>query len=87
MSERIGKYLSVRDEPVAPGRKTRVWSVLTNHGDVLGFVRWFGRWRQYTFDPSTGTGFNRDCLLDIAGGCESPHHGGATRSWADEVES
>ncbi len=56
----------MREEPIPAGRKTRVWAVRTNYGDVLGHVRWFGRWRQYTFDPAVGTTFNRDCLIDLA---------------------
>lgn len=43
--------------------KTGVWAVRSKRsGDVLGEIRWFGRWRQYTFSPSPGTTFNPDCL-------------------------
>lgn len=66
-SERIGKYLSVERSHYQPrGGRTVRWNVLTNHGDCLGAIAWFGRWRQYTFDPVQGSTFNRDCLLDIA---------------------
>lgn len=64
--KRIGEYLSVQIDQREPGRKTDTWQVFTNHGGLLGHVAWFGRWRQYTFDPEPGTGFNRRCLLDLA---------------------
>jgi len=63
---RIGQYLSVNRLERPNGRKTDRWEVLTNAGELLGGIQWFGRWRQYTFDPAPGTTFNRDCLLDIA---------------------
>ena len=63
---RIGQYLQVQDLPRRPGRTTDRWQVLGNGGDVLGVVQWFGRWRQYTFDPAPGTTFNATCLRDIA---------------------
>lgn len=65
-SERIGKYLSVGQLPLVPGRKTKQWSVLTNRGDELGRVQWYGPWRQFTFDPRPSSTLNRDCLLDLA---------------------
>ncbi len=65
--EPIGKYLSVERSDYQPrgGRTTR-WRIVGQHGDMLGTVSWFGRWRQYTFDPAPHTTFNRECLLDIA---------------------
>jgi hypothetical protein len=64
--ERIGKYLTVHGgEPLA-GRRTLRWEVQGNDSALLGTVRWYGAWRQYTFDPTPGTTFNRDCLIDLA---------------------
>lgn len=42
-------------------------------GDKLGEIRWFSRWRQYTFYPEPGTIFNHDCLKAIAGFCKAMH--------------
>lgn len=64
-TERIGAYLSVRKFPPDPKRKTSRWTVLSNYGGELGTVGWFGRWRQYTFDPAVLTTFNAGCLRDI----------------------
>lgn len=67
MNERIGKYLEVELSNRQPrGGRTSRWRVIGNNGDCLGIVGWFARWRQYCFDPSNGTTFNRDCLIDIA---------------------
>lgn len=34
-------------------------------GDILGVIKWFGRWRQYSFFPRPETIFNTECLNDI----------------------
>ena len=68
MAERLGKYMVVTlvAEP-RPDRKTSVWEILnTNSSARLGLVRWYGRWRQYTFEPSPETVFNRDCMIDLS---------------------
>ena len=36
------------------------------HGNVLGFVKWYGPWRQYCFYSEEGCVFNDGCLQDIA---------------------
>jgi hypothetical protein len=47
--------------------KTRRWGVFSLlHGDRLGTVSWYGRWRQYTFAPEPETVWNKDCLRDLA---------------------
>lgn len=63
---RIGKYLSVEIQPRPANRKTDTWQVFATAGSELGCVKWFGRWRQYTFDPSGRTTFNSGCLQDLA---------------------
>lgn len=47
-------------------RKTKIWRVDSIHGDLLGEVLWFGRWRCYTFHPAAATIFNSGCLDDIS---------------------
>lgn len=50
------------------GRKTKVWRVQGKGtgSPHLGVIKWFGRWRQYTFHPAPETVFNPGCLRDIA---------------------
>jgi hypothetical protein len=56
------KYLEFR-EKVVQGRKTPIIQIYSkNHGDLLGEIKWFGRWRQYTFFPCSDTIWNVDCL-------------------------
>lgn len=31
----------------------------------LGYIRWYGSWRQYCFYPANETVFDRKCLQDI----------------------
>jgi hypothetical protein len=46
--------------------KTKIYGVFSvKHGDKLGEIRWFGRWRQYTFFPSNETVWNLGCLVDV----------------------
>ena len=48
--------------------KTKVWDVLTadNEENFLGRIKWFGRWRKYSFFPASYTIFENQCLRDIA---------------------
>lgn len=48
------------------GQKTDVVDVYSkNYGDLLGVIKWFPRWRQYTFFPMPGTTWSVGCLLDV----------------------
>lgn len=54
-------------EPAAPKPNTKVWKVLSRrHGDLLGYVKWFANWRQYTFWPEAGTTWSKGCLDDVS---------------------
>ena len=64
--EPIGKYLAVQKHPADPGGRTYRWQVLGARGDVLGWISWFARWRQYCFDPRESTTYNNLCLRDLA---------------------
>lgn len=49
------------------GEKTSKWDVLSKrHGFVLGTIKWYGAWRQYTFFPTKETLYNKDCMREIA---------------------
>jgi len=49
-----------------PTGKTRRLEVRSRRSDdLLGAIAWYGRWRQYTFDPAPGTTFNSSCLRDL----------------------
>jgi len=66
------KWLRFHADGTSPSGKTRRWSVFSKtSGSRLGSIRWFARWRQYTFDPAPGTTFNTGCLRDIGDFMES----------------
>ena len=65
MSERIGKYLTVREYP-NPHRLTRIWDVLGSDESKIGEVRWYPSWRQYTYWPSPSTVMNPTCMDDLS---------------------
>lgn len=54
------------------GRKTRIWRVVGRGQGrpPLGWVRWFGRWRQYVFFPDAETVYNHGCLSVLAAFCD-----------------
>lgn len=67
----VRKRLSFRRLKRVPGRTTERWSVVNRDSKIrLGIVQWFGRWRQYTFDPANALTFEKNCLRSIAAFCE-----------------
>lgn len=51
--------------------KTKVWEVQTLGSDlILGSVKWFGKWRRYSFYPGKDMVFEQNCLRVIADYCE-----------------
>lgn len=64
-------YIRFVEQPVAPDRKTSIWNVTSKEGgDFLGQVKWFGRWRCYSFSPNDSTVFEKSCLRVLADFCE-----------------
>lgn len=46
--------------------KTSVWGIVSKEGNVsLGQIKWFARWRKYSFFPAMGTVFEKTCLNEI----------------------
>jgi hypothetical protein len=45
-----------------PTHKTKIWRVRnTTLRSDLGLIRWFGRWRQYSFFPGAELVFEKTC--------------------------
>lgn len=61
-----GKYIRFYLSEDQPNKKTHVWEVTAKAGGFLGQVRWFGRWRKYSFFPAPDCVFEETCLGDIA---------------------
>ncbi len=73
MAERpTSKWLVFKRETSDAARYTTAMYSVTNkdHGDVLGVIKWYGPFRQYSFIPSSDCVFERTCLRDIASFCE-----------------
>ena len=61
------EYIYINWAGTSKSGKTNVYTVHNlNSGDVLGVVKWFGRWRQYAFFPEPGTLYSMGCCEDIA---------------------
>ncbi len=60
----VTKYMTFR--LMEQKAKTVVLEVVNNTGDYsLGFIEWYGPWRQYVFQPASNTEFNAGCLSTI----------------------
>jgi len=60
------QYLLIERDVEKEKGKTCVWMVLSTGSNArLGEIKWFSRWRQYTFFPTPGTIFNTSCLQEI----------------------
>jgi len=60
------EYIHFVQVPKGPGAKTSSWECRnTKHGDLLGHVCWYGRWRQYCYFSHGETVLNAGCLRDI----------------------
>lgn len=60
-------YLRFERDQTRETGTTQVWLVISSrHGNVLGRISWFGRWRQYAFHPEPDTVWNVACLADVA---------------------
>lgn len=47
-------------------KKTNVYSVSSKYDQsLLGTVFWYGRWRQYVFQPILDTLWNEKCILEV----------------------
>ncbi len=77
----MSKYLHFNEYQPQKGRKTGIVGVFSqNSGSLLGTIKWFGRWRQFTFHPEPVTTFNPECLREIADKTEAltkAHRAGA----------
>ncbi|MCB7129197.1 MAG: hypothetical protein J3T61_06650 [Candidatus Brocadiales bacterium] len=49
-----------------PGKKTRLWNVMSYEDELLGFIQYNTGWRRYVFFPNSPTYYEQDCLRKIA---------------------
>lgn len=58
------QYLSFVEAPTKG--KTKVIAIVNrHHEEIIGEIRWFGRWRQYCFFPRGETVWNTTCMDDV----------------------
>ncbi len=66
----MAKWIDFVNVGSSPSGKTLMFQVFTEDGTVLGEVKWYTAWRQYSFFPANDTIFEKTCLRDIAAFCE-----------------
>lgn len=75
MAEPVGDYCTALLDPydVDDGlKKTERWQIHSKTGGYLGTVKWFGRWRCYSFFVEDwSAAFEPKCLRAIADFCEA----------------
>ena len=63
----MSKWVTFEELGKSTSGKTSAFGVFTKDGGIeLGWVKWFGRWRKYSFFPTSNTIFEETCLRDIA---------------------
>lgn len=67
-----GSYIFFRNVGTTKSGKTSIWHVTPEHStEPLGVVKWFGRWRKYSFFPAVETVYEETCLREIGQFCET----------------
>ena len=63
-TQKVTKYLTFRR--VGRAAKATKWVIINTHqGTLLGEIKWYRWWRQYTLMPNEGMVFNAGCLQEI----------------------
>jgi len=56
----------IKFEIIYENPKTNVYSVKNRKSEsLLGFIKWYGAWRQYCFFPVNSTVYSSGCMKDI----------------------
>lgn len=58
-----GKY--IRFKVIKKNEKTKVYGIFSLTDDLIGTIKWYGRWRQYSFFPDKDTVWNEGCIKDL----------------------
>lgn len=66
MAEKIGKWLKAVEVPVAPGRKTKEWDIMSYDGSRIAVVKWYGPFRKYSLLLESGAAWEDQCLDAIS---------------------
>jgi len=61
----VSKYLNFEEDDHWGHKTKRIVIVSKRHVDILGDIRWYGRWRQYAFFPEAKTVWNPECMRDV----------------------
>ncbi len=62
---RTTEYLVFYQGLSLSGKTAHVLVYAADDVTLLGRIKWFSRWRQYTFFPEEDTVWNRNCLMEI----------------------
>lgn len=60
-----GKYLAIHKEDNAGGPTTRYRIMAKKPPHLIGWIRWYGPWREWCFLPCEGTVWTATCLSDV----------------------
>jgi hypothetical protein len=67
MSDILTEWLLIRPIELSKSGITKIYNVYPKESDsALGQIKWFARWRKYSYFPNTGTLYEEKCLRDLA---------------------
>lgn len=59
-------YLNIYEERKSPSGKTSIFVVVNSvNASILGWIKWWGAWRKYVFEPNIRVVFDSKCLNEI----------------------
>lgn len=62
------EYMNIDYEEITTSKSGKTFIIPVqskSRRDLLGIIKWYGPWRQYTFEPEYATIFSRGCLQEI----------------------
>jgi len=60
------KYLVFKLDEMTKDNLTQIYIIKNKtSSDILGYIRWYGAWRQYTYYTSPQCYMAKSCLVDI----------------------
>lgn len=61
----MSEYLNFEEDDHYGGKTKRIVVTSKKNFYILGEIKWYGAWRQYTFCPRENTIWNKQCMQDI----------------------
>jgi len=61
-----GTHIQFIPTGIVKGQKTSRWNIESKYGGFLGEIKWFAKWRKYSFFPEPDCIFEETCMRDLS---------------------